>query len=176
MTSWWETNKVYLTKCYSFNSLLRPLLHRQVCYVPAINATRAIIFLLEHFQELLERMLTTFKGTWSQLVIKNNGFLCAIELPFTWLCPVEVSFTGITSLSCCCQRSKECIEAPHCVYSNHCCSLCLSVLLQVVFSLTIPSTSHGPSLLLSFTWVPRISSLTSRGSRLFWILTLTCRA
>lgn len=34
--------------------------------------------------------------------------------------------------------------------------------LQVVCSLTIPSISRGPSLLLSFIWVPRISSLTSK--------------
>lgn len=48
------------------------------------------------------------------------------------------------------------------VCSNHSCSV---LSLQVVFSLTTPSTSRGPSLLSSSTWGPRISSLTSRGRR-----------
>ena len=113
-------------------------------------------------------MFTTFKWTWSKkkkkifkklldfLVLQN----CPCVLHRYYICHVVV-------------KEVKNVLKPHIVfYSNHCCSLCLSVLLQVVFSLTIPSTSHGPSLLLSFTWVPRISSLTSRGSRLFWILTL----
>lgn len=41
----------------------------------------------------------------------------------------------------------------------------LFISLQVVFSLTIPFTSRGPSLRLSFTWAHRISSPTSRSSR-----------
>lgn len=55
------------------------------------------------------------------------------------------------------------------VCSNPSCSV---LSLQVVFSLTTPSTSRGPSLLSSSTWGPRISSLTSRGRRLLDLYTL----
>lgn len=76
----------------------------------------------------------------------------------------------IVTVSCGARVVRVCWSAAsRGVYSNHSCSV---LLLQVVFSLTTPSTSRGPSLLSSSTWGPRISSLTSRGRRLLDLYSL----